>query len=234
MAGIVDHQRVRAEAWMGACARKASGLSLVGGAFGLMLFGGGCASYHTLDVRVRVPDNPTEGAAVVIARVTDRRDFPPSKRLAIDTTIPSQDVFRRADVGNKNISARAIAFGTYLLPEGRTVEDLVGEILTKSFREAGYRVVNQESAAQEKATPVEADIEYFWCGVRTDVVVYSLMFEARVKVSGGLPGLKSGEPMGARQTLHTANARPARNWMKAIDKGIEALVKEMTQRLRGR
>jgi hypothetical protein len=209
-------------------------MGLLAGAVCLILLGGGCASYRTLDVKVPVPPNPTEGKAVVIVRVTDRREFAPARKLATDTTSPSQDVFRKGDAGNTNITARAIAFGTYLLPEGRTVEDLVGDILTTSFREAGYRVVDRGSAVRENAIPVEADIEYFWCGWKAEVVAYALMFGARVKVSADLPGLRRGEPMDARLTLHTANARAAGNWLKTINKGIEAFVKEMKLRLGGR
>ena len=131
-------------------------LGLVGGAIGLMLAGSGCASYGTLDLRVQVPDNPKEGRAVAILRVTDKRQFiQPRGWGNFNMTVPRTDLLHRADVGNTAVTTRAIAYktpkffrapGVYLLPEGRGVEDVVRELLTRSFREAGYRVVDPASA----------------------------------------------------------------------------------------
>ena len=95
-------------------------------------------------------------------------------------------------------------------------------------------MVDPKSALQEKATPIEADIDYFWCGFRDEIWASALVFEARIRVSGDLPALKSVEPVRARLTLRTQGAGADRGWMNTLNKGIDAFVKELKQRLGGR
>ena len=56
------------------------------------------------------------------------------------------------------------AMGDILLPERRTVERVVRDALTKAFRDADYRVVEEPTEAGEKVIPIEAYIEQFGPG----------------------------------------------------------------------
>ena len=49
-----------------------------------------------------------------------------------------------------------------LLPDGRTVELVVREAVTKALAELGYAVVEARSPQFEKALPMQVDIEQFW------------------------------------------------------------------------
>jgi hypothetical protein len=75
------------------------------------------------------------------------------------------------EVNSGAITSRAIgrqrggegkALGNVLLPDGRTVELVVREAVTKALAELGYAVVDVRSPQFEKAFPMQVDIEQFW------------------------------------------------------------------------
>jgi hypothetical protein len=55
-----------------------------------------------------------------------------------------------------------MAFAEILLPEGRTVEQIVREAATKALAEKGYAVVAEESPEFAQALPVNIEIQQFW------------------------------------------------------------------------
>jgi hypothetical protein len=187
-----------------------------------------------LDVRVEVPDNSASGQAVKIVRVTDQRQFEKAPKVA---SIPS---LKGGEINNEAITLRAIArkrnsfgkaMGDILLPEGRTVEDLVKEALTKSFRQAGYRVLDHTAPNADTATPVEADIEQFWSWFTPGFWAVSLEFEANVNVKGDIQPFDEGEAVRGYVKLHS-QAAGSRAWMNTLNKGIDAFVQECTQILK--
>jgi hypothetical protein len=196
----------------------------VGMAVGLVLFGTGCATNRgILDVSVKVPPNPASGKLVNIVRVTDQRKF---EEAPHEASIPS---LKGNEIGDKAITLRAIArkrngygkaIGDIVLPEGRTVEDVVREALTKSFREEGYQVADVTAAATPGAIPVEADIEQFWAWFTPGFWACGLEFEARVKITGPVASFKNGEVVRGYILLHTQAAN-TRAWMNVMDKGLE-------------
>ena len=208
--------------------------SLVGVLIGAVTLGSGCATNRgILDIRMTIPEDPASGRLVTIARVTDHRQFqvaPP------EAWFPS---LKEGEITDKAITSRAIArkrgafgkaIGDILLPEGRSVEDLVKEALTRSFREAGYRVIDQGTISQDKATPVEADIEQFWAWFRPGFAAVSLQFEAKVKITCDVPPFKTGETVRGYLLLHS-QAATTLAWQNTINKGINAFVQEVKNRL---
>lgn len=203
-------------------------------AVAVMLAGSGCATNRgILDVRVQLPPNPAQGKAVTIVRVTDCRKFELAPKTA---SIPS---LRGGEIADKAITSRAIArkrngygkaLGDILLPEGRTVEQVVKESLTQSFREAGYRVVEADAASQENAVPVEADIEQFWSWFTPGFWAVSLEFEAKVKIKGDVPSFKDGDTVRGYVELRS-QAAGTKAWLNTISKGINAFVMEVKRRL---
>ena len=134
----------------------------------------GCATTRgVIDVPAKAGPNPASGPAVRIDRVTDRRFFEIDPRQA---NIPS--LMNDAEIKDPKITSRAIArkrggfgkaLGDVLLPEGRTVMQVVEEALTWSLQEAGYRVVNKQYPEASTAIPLEADIDQFWGVVQAGV-----------------------------------------------------------------
>jgi hypothetical protein len=182
-----------------------------------------------MNVRVNVPRDPSAGTVVTIVRVTDQRHFEAAPR---DASIPS---LQGNEITDKALTSRAIArkrggtgkaLGDILLPQGRTVEDLVKEALTRSFRDAGYRVIDQAAASKEKAIPLEADIEQFWSWCTPGFWIFSLQFEARVKIKGNVSVFKNGEMVRGYVRVHAPGVSN-RTWMHTINKGIDAFVREV-------
>ena len=75
------------------------------------------------------------------------------------------------EIHDPAITARAIArkrggygnaMADILLPEGRTVEQLVREAVATAVQEKGYAVVNEQSPAFARALPLAVDIQQFW------------------------------------------------------------------------
>ncbi|MCP3927681.1 MAG: flagellar biosynthesis protein, partial [Bacteroidetes bacterium] len=95
-------------------------------AISILLLGSGCATNRgILDVKVDIPQNPSEGKTIAIVRVTDIRQF---EVAPLSPSVPS---LRGDDIENHAITVRAIArkrngygkaIGDIVLPEGRTVE----------------------------------------------------------------------------------------------------------------
>ncbi|HUJ18568.1 MAG TPA: flagellar biosynthesis protein [Nitrospirota bacterium] len=199
----------------------------------MALFMGGCAtSRGILDVRVDVPENPSSGKAVSIVRVVDNRHFEEAPR---DASIPS---LKDRDIGNRALTSRAIArkrntygkaLGDVLLPEGRTVEGLVKEALTRSFREAGYRVVDNAGGSGEGA-PIEAEIEQLWGWITPGFWSASLQFEAKVRIKGDVQPFQEGKTVRGYVLLHTQGAGSGQ-WLNTFNKGLDSLVQEVKNEL---
>src|SRR5215470_5983213 len=148
----------------------------------------GCATTRgVIDVPARLRPNPPSGPAVRIDRVTDRRVFEIDPRQA---NIPS--LMNDAEIKDPKITSRAIArkrggfgkaLGDILLPEGRTVMQVVEEALRWSLQDAGYRVVSKDDAATATAIPVEADIDQFWAWFRPGFAEVAVEFESSVRLT---------------------------------------------------
>jgi hypothetical protein len=200
----------------------------------VMMLGSGCVTNRGIaDVRISEPQNPASGPAVTFIRVTDKRIFEKAPRVA---SVPS---VKGGEIGDKAITSRAIArkrggtgmaMGDILLPEGRTVEDVVREALTKSFRDAGYRVMDGAPGSNDEVVPIEADIEQFWSWVTPGVWVFSLEFEAKVRIKGDIPPFKNGETVRGYVRIHTQSPG-TRALVKAINKGMDAFIAELKKRL---
>jgi len=185
-----------------------------------------------MDVQIRQTVNPEKGIAVKIIRVTDSRVFEKAPR---QPSIPS---LRDGAIDNRAITSRAIArkrngygkaLGDIVLPEGRTVEMLVAEALTKAFRDAGYQVAGSNDTTTV-AIPVEAEIEQFWSWITPGAWSIGVFFETTVNIKCDLASFKSGEKVSGKIHLQS-QAVTTRAWSNTINKGIEAFINEMKNRL---
>ena len=184
-------------------------------------------------MQVDVPQSTASDQAITIVRVTDLRQF---EAKPSDSSIPSLKV---QDIENTTIKARAIArkrnsygkaIGDIVLPEGRTIEDLAREALTKAFIEAGYRVVDNTTPLEDGVIPVEADIEQFWSWFAPGFWSVALQFEAKINIKGDIKPFQEGETVRGHVKLHT-QAAGTRAWLKTINQGIDNFVQEVKKRL---
>ncbi|MDA7618184.1 hypothetical protein N8703_02670 [Verrucomicrobia bacterium] len=100
--------------------------------------------------------------------VTDKREFqlkpPPANIPSLkngeieDSSIPERAIARKPNSYGK-------ALGDILLPEGKTVMDVVENCLSMGFKENGYKVFSKGDEGYDAAIPIEVDINNFWVGL---------------------------------------------------------------------
>ena len=130
------------------------------------LMSGCAATRSTFDVPIaQAPSDPARGF-VKITQVRDQRRFEAAPRNPSTPSLQNPE-----EIGDPAITSRAIArkrggygnaMADILLPEGRTVEQLVREAVTKAVQEKGYAVVSEPSPAFARALPLAVDIQQFW------------------------------------------------------------------------
>jgi len=207
---------------------------------GVVVLGmGGCAATRsTFDVTGKSADQGTlasPSAYVTIVRVTDRRMFEASPR---NPSTPSLE--KPEDINNRAITARAIArkrggygnaMADILLPEGRTVELVVREAVTKALREKGYNVLEPASPEAAKALPLEVDIQQFWMWMTPGF--FAITLEQR-----GIVTLNSVALVGSQAEVVQGYAKVStiaatdEEWRKTITLGVNDLTENVKTKLR--
>jgi hypothetical protein len=209
---------------------------------GVVVLGmGGCAATRsTFDVTGASADQGTLAsptAHVNIVRVTDKRVFEANPR---NPSMPSLE--KPEDLKDRAITARAIArkrggygnaMSDILLPEGRTVELVVREAVTKALREKGYNVVEPASPEAAKALPLEVDIQQFWMWMTPGV--FAITLEQRGIVTMNSVALVGGEAVVVQGYAKVSTmAATDEEWKKTITQGVNDLIEQMKAKLRGR
>jgi len=196
----------------------------------------GCATNRgILDIQLREQNNSDNGKKIKITRVSDLRIF---ELKPDEPSIPS---LKDGQIDNSTITSRAIArkrngfgkaWGDILLPEGRTVEDLVRDAVSISLREQGYFVLNEYSSGGEydNALPVEVDIQQFWAWFSPGFWAAKLQFEAIIDISGkGL--LDEGKQTVRGYVKLNTQAANTRAWTNTIMKGLEDLIRNIKEKV---
>lgn len=192
----------------------------------------GCAtSRGELALDVQQTANPELGATVQIVSVKDQRKF------EIKPSSPATPSLRGNQIHDKALTVRAIArkrngygmaLGDIVLEDGSDVETLTRKIVTQSLRQAGYRVIEADSANTEPATPLEVDIEKFWAWFTPGFWAAHLEFEAQIKIAGPTAPFENGQVCRGHVRLAT-QAASSRAWRNAFNKGIADLQKDITR-----
>ena len=199
---------------------------------------GGCAATRsTFDVTGTSADQGTLASTtyVSIVRVTDKRMFEANPR---NPSTPSLE--KPEDINNRAITARAIArkrggygnaMADILLPEGRTVELVVREAVTKALREKGYRVVEPASPEAAKALPLEVDIQQFWMWMTPGF--FAITLEQRGIVTMNSVALVGGEAVVVQGYAKVSTmAATDDEWKKTITQGVNDFIEQMKAKLR--
>ena len=197
--------------------------------------GTGCAtSRGVLEIDIPAVKRPETGPAFKIVSVLDSRVFEerPSK-----PSIPS--LKHRSQIGDPAITSRAIArkrngygkaMGDILLPEGKTVMDLVRAAVTRAMNEVEIRVVNEDEPELDSARPVDVDIQQFWAWFSPGFWTVALEFDARLRITTDLGDFRDGEGAHGYTRLKSF-AEDAGAWRNTIDKGLEELNTDLKQKL---
>lgn len=192
----------------------------------------GCAT-NRAEVDVTPPGNtqtpaPNNGKKVYISAVDDRVfQIKPS---SFDTPSLKYD-----EIDDKSITERAIArkrnnfnmaIGDVLLPEGRTVSELVGDAVATAYRQAGYEVVSAPGARD--ITEVKVQIIEFWSWYSAEGVLDKVLSNKsllQIKV----PGV----PAHPVNTLVSEKVKVATDtdWKTITEAGLEAITQETLKQL---
>ena len=188
----------------------------------------GCAtSRGVLDIRPQsIPENPTQGRALVIANVVDNRHF------ELKPESPDIPSLKGGEIDDDAITARAIArkrnsygkgLGDILLPEGRTVHMVVTEYLTRALREAGYRVVDKGTPEAAAATALDVSIDELWGWMTPGMWVISVECRSAVTITPNPAGLDQPMNVGGYGILKSA-AAPSGLWEGVLRKSLSNLM----------
>ncbi len=196
----------------------------------------GCAtSRGELNVMINQGDNPSSDKFVTIASVNDSRTF------VLKAHDPSEPTLRDGKIGDKNLTSRAIArkrnaygkaLGDILLPENRTVADIVREATVKTLREKGYVVIDKDSPDFSKATPLTITIKEFWCWISPGALTAALEHRETIDLSGtGL--FVSGDSAEATGYIRLKSAAAGSSaWQNCLEKGVEAYMTDLKGKLK--
>ena len=192
----------------------------------------GCAT-NRAEVDVLRPGDtqtpaPSNGKKVYISAVDDRVfQIKPSS-----SDIPS---LKYDEIDDKSITERAIArkrnnfnmaIGDVLLPEGRTVSELVDNAVATAYRQAGYEVVSSPGARD--VSEVKVNIIEFWSWYSAEGVL------DKVLRNKSLLQIKApGTPVQTVKTLVSENVKVATDtdWKTITESGLEAITQETLKQL---
>lgn len=193
----------------------------------------GCAlGRSVLDIEAPPVAAVSVGQPVKIVEVKDARVFSASPK---DPSQPS--LSEAAEIGNVAITARAIgrkrngygaALGDFVLPENRTVSDLVKAAATKALQEKGYRVVDASAPDYASAAPVMLTVEQFWAWFTPGMFSVTMSFDSQVTMTGAQ--VMSPNPSTARGQASTGGmAAMESDWKQIIVSGLA----DLTAKLKG-
>jgi len=196
----------------------------------------GCAaSRSTFDLSVAQGERTDSKAYVKLIDVTDQRRYEVNPR---DPSIPS--LGDPAQINERAITSRALArkrngwgmaLSEILLPEGRTVEQVVREAVTKALLDKGYAVVKPEDVQYATASPLKVEIQKFWSWVTPGFFTISLEFESTLSMeSEALIGMNQEIVRGYTHGNFVAATDGA--WQETMQEGVTDLIHKISGKLR--
>jgi hypothetical protein len=186
-----------------------------------------------LDIPISSPAVATDAVAFLkITEVRDNRHFEGSPS---DAGTPS--LSHSSEITDKRITARAVGrkrngygmgAGDYVLPEGKTVADLVRATTERALRAKGYAVVDAASPRYAEALPVSVDIVDFWTWISPGFAVATLRFKATVTLTSDAVVGPNAPAIGT--LLSEGLAFPFDSeWAKLIKRGTDDLESKIAQ-----
>lgn len=147
------------------------------------------AGRSVVDVALPVSTAPVSGTHFVkIVAVNDVRHF---EAAPSDAGTPSLQ--NSADIDNKAITARAmarkrggfgLALGDVVLPDGKTVGDLVRAAAQKALQDKGYTVVGASAPQYAAAQPLSIDIDQLWSWFSPGFASVTIEFKSKLQLTG--------------------------------------------------
>jgi uncharacterized lipoprotein YajG len=179
------------------------------------------------------PSNPNE-KEVYINSLVDDRSF---EAQPTDLSTPSLNP--NAEQGN-NINARAIArksgsdgkgLGDILLPEGKSVELLVTNVLKQALIANGYKIISDKELITDKTSIVDAKIDKFWAWMNQGLLASSITSQISTNVV-----IKNSNNTEKRTTSvkqsDTFQSTSDNNWKEIIEKVLNVYAVKLSSQLK--
>jgi len=164
----------------------------------------------------------TKAIPVFIASIEDNRVF------ELKPGDPSTPSLKDGQIDNRQLTSRAIArkrnswgkaLGDVMLPEDRSVMQVIEENLTKTLEENGYRVVEEPG---EGVAEIAVNIEKFWAWFTPGFWALKIEFQSELKIESTLPALQSDTVIkGYAHQKHQAATGGA--WVQTMQVGMDDL-----------
>ena len=192
----------------------------------MIMFSVGCAtSRGELDIVVPELAESESGPLVFISEVTDRRVF------ELKPEYPSTPSLKDGDITNTAITSRAVArkrngygaaLGDILLPEGRTVDQVVAAAVEEALEQKGYVVTDDAGATDIDLT---VDISQFWGWVIPKFATVELKYASELTVTGDV--VENGEA-NVSSTFSWHSAMPsAEVWLETFSNGLSETIADL-------
>jgi hypothetical protein len=194
----------------------------------------GCAtSRDVVTPQVNAGHNPPQGIAVRIEKIEDARSFETEPSDAstpslMDDKITDKALRGRAIARKRNTFGKAL--GDVLLPEGQSVVSLTVSAITRSFRDAGYRVISADDPNYAEALPVTAKIDKLWAWFRPGFWAISL--EANYDIVVGAP-IASLQPQArlSGQVREAMQMATSDDWATIVKKSLDDFSAHLKEKL---
>ncbi len=177
---------------------------------------------------------PPAGIAKIV-EIRDRRTFD------VNPSDPSRPSLGSADeIKDPAITSRAIgrkrnaygqALGDVVLPENRTVVDVVREAARRALQERGWAVVEPASGEYARALPLSLDVDQFWAWFTPGFWAVTVRFVGLVEMTGD-PLIGATSSQAAATSAVETGAAFESVWAETITKGVEDLTAKMKERIR--
>lgn len=193
----------------------------------------GCAVNRSIvDVSVLSPYATEAKQVVTIIEIRDLRQFTADPRDPSMPSLASEADVRDAAMTARGIGRKRTSYGTHagdvLLPESKTVADLVRNAATTALREKGYTVVDDPTLPG--VVPLSIDIEQFWTWFTPGLLNVTVEFESRLRIYGG--DVLERTPAVARGHAQVTGVVASDGaWAAAIQRGLDSLVLDLKDEL---
>jgi hypothetical protein len=173
----------------------------------------------------------TAKGLVQVTEVKDIRRFEAAPRNPSTPSLQDPEELKDHTITSRAIARKRGGYGNamadILLPEGRTVAQIVREAVTKALQEQGYAVVvDNKSPELDKALTLQIDIEQFWAWFTPGLVQISVEFQGILVLKGeALTGRKEEVVRG--YAIVKGVAATDAEWQAAIQSGVDDLVKNV-------
>lgn len=206
-------------------------LALVCALVAVWLAAGCAATRSTFDVPATQAQASTTKGFVHITDVKDIRRFEAAPRSPSTPSLQYPEELKDRAITSRAIARKRGGYGNamadILLPEGRTVEQVTREAVTKALLEQGYAVVVDGTSPEfDKALPLQVDIEQFWAWFTPGFVQISVEFQGILVLKGeALTGRREETVRG--YAIVKGMAATDTEWREAIQAGVNDLTKNL-------